>query len=252
MYTINVSSLTGNTITLEFVRKDLTIAEFKQAVCAGHGGFILPCVQRLIYNGKQVEDHKTLESYLSVHPSNEPILIHLVLRLAGGVGLFPPVLTSFPYEERLRDICVNGRRWENTPVPKVAENRHMAMQWFPEGIHNKPPASTELYNKLLKEIRDTPRSVEEVGHDLLIQNGYEKKDGDDFYLKKYEKNQWKFVVRPRVTLAKLLLKKIDECGYECAYEWTNECSNNECSNNECSNEWANKEWTNEWTLAQEM
>jgi hypothetical protein len=244
MYTINVSSLTGNTITLEFVRKDLTIAEFKQAVCAGHGGFILPCVQRLIYNRKQLEDHKTLESYLSVHPSNEPILIHLVLRLAGGVGLFPPVLTSFPYEERLRDICVNGRRWENTPIPKVAENRHMAMQWFPEGIHNKPPASTQLYNKLLKEIRDTPRSVEEVGHDLLIQNGYEKKDGDDFYLKKYEKEpQWEFVVRPRATLAKLLLrKKIDESVYECAYE---------CAY-ERTNEWTNNEWTNEWSLAPEM
>jgi hypothetical protein len=171
-------------------------------------------------------------------------LIHLVLRLAGGVGLFPPVLTSFPYEERLRDICVNGRRWENTPIPKVSENRHMAMQWFPEGIHNKPPASTELYNKLLKEIRDTPRSVEEVGHDLLIQNGYEKKDGDDFYLKKYEKKyekepQWEFVVRPRATLAKLLLrKKIDESVYE--------------RTNECAYEWTNKEWTNEWSLAPEM
>jgi hypothetical protein len=159
-----------------------------------------------------------------VHPSNEPILILLVLRLAGRFGLFPPILTSFPYEERLRYICVNGRRWEDIPSPKVDKNINIGLQWFPEGFH-KPPAPTELYNQLLmdiRDIRDSDKSVEEVGHNLLIKNGYEKKDGDDFYSKKCEKNQ---------CVVKLLRKKAFVRYNEWCNEWPTEWPKGSCKIN---------------------
>ena len=73
MYTISVSSLTGHTITLEFVEKYLFVSEFKKAVSAGYGGFLLTCDQRLIYKGKQLEDCRTLESYLEA----EQVQCHL-------------------------------------------------------------------------------------------------------------------------------------------------------------------------------
>ena len=190
MYTISVSSLTGHTITLEFVEKYLFVSEFKKAVSAGYGGFLLTCDQRLIYKGKQLEDCRTLESYLDNHPIGEPILIHLVQRLRGGTSPMPPVEKTFLYEKNVRNICVGGRRWENRPAAEVPDSRQV--QWYPQGLH-RPPASKKLYAQLLKDIHNTPVSVEEAAHDLLIKDGYSR-EIDGWYYKEPVKSEKQILI----------------------------------------------------------
>jgi len=173
MLTITVKTLTGHSNTFECVDPSLTVGRFKVAVAAGNRGFLLPCVQRLIYKGKQLEDHQPLNFY----PLEAPILIHLVLRQAGGSWYMPPILSSFPHEKDIRSICVNGQHWWDVPLPEPQENRMTG--WFPEGIH-EDPAPIELYRQLITDIRDTPLTVEEVGHRILTEYGYVKRE-DDWY-----------------------------------------------------------------------
>ena len=210
MYTISVSSLTGNTLTFEFVNKNITISDFKKVVSAGHSGFILTSAQRLIYKGKQLEDHQILEYYLAIHPIGEPILIHLVLRMSGGTSPMPPIESSFPHQENMRTICVSGRHWVDRPIPEVP--KVPKLNWYPQGLHNKP-ASKELYQELLKDIRDTPRSVEEVGHDLLIKDGYIIKE-DGWYYKapvKVDKSEKQILIDSLIQQLSDLLYDDVEC-----------------------------------------
>jgi hypothetical protein len=172
-FTITVTCLNGESRTFEKVGCGLTVKKFKKAVCAGFNGYIVPSRQRLILKGKQLEDDRTLDSY----DLQEPILFHLVLRMYGGCGPFPEVDTSFPHEKDLRDICVNGKHWGDIPAPEPRVTRFQ--NWNPMSIHEKP-VRIELYQQLLCEIRDTPLSVEEVGHRILTQNGYVKRQ-DGFY-----------------------------------------------------------------------
>jgi hypothetical protein len=59
-------------------------------------------------------------------------------------------------------------------------NQRGLTSWFPESIH-RPPVEHVLYQQLLHEIRDTSKTVEEVGHDILTTNGYMKQD-DGWYV----------------------------------------------------------------------
>ena len=171
--TITVKSLTGNMLFLEMVEPDTTVGDFKKAVCAGFGGNILPCRQRLIWNGKQLEDHRQLDSYAL----EAPILIHMVLRMFGGTCWLPEIETTYPHQANLRNICVNGRHWWDIPAPKPITSR--CHNWFPEGIHEEP-APIELYGQLIQEIRNTSKTVEQVGHFILTEYGYVKQH-DGFY-----------------------------------------------------------------------
>lgn len=162
--TITVTNTYGHSMTFERVDKYMSVQELKKAVCAGQGGLIHPHIQRLVYKGKQLDDTRILESY----QMEQPILLHLVLRLVGGNGPFPFIDTSFPHEAILRDICVYGRHWWDIPAPDA---KWVCKKWYPEGIHS-PPASDDIYQQLLNECRDTPRSIEEVGHEILERNGY--------------------------------------------------------------------------------
>jgi hypothetical protein len=173
MLTITVTLFSGQSHTFEMVPSDITVAETKIAICAGFGGTILPCKQRLIWNGKQLEDKRTLDSY----PFEAPIKIHLCLRLAGGCSWVPDIGTTFPHQEKLRNICVDGSHWWNikTPEPVIVRFHN----WFPEGIH-EPPAPIELYRQLIQDIRDTPLGIEEVAHRILTEYGYVRRY-DGFY-----------------------------------------------------------------------
>jgi len=164
MITITVTDTSGHSMTFERVDEYMSVNDFKKAVCAGQGGLIHPTIQRLVYNGKQLDDTRTLESY----QMEQPILLHLVLRLVGGNGPFPFIDTSFPHEAILRDVCVFGRHWWDIPAPDA---KMVYKKWYPEGIHS-PPATDEIFQELLNEFRDTPRSMEEVGHEILVRNGY--------------------------------------------------------------------------------
>lgn len=171
--TITVTFLTGPSHTFEMVEPDTLVADFKIAICAGYGGTIIPCKQRLIWNGKQLEDHRTLDSY----PLEAPIKMYLVLRLAGGGSPFPEIGTTFPHQANLRQICVDGLHWWAIPAPEPVTSRFQ--NWFPETRHGEP-APIDLYRQLIQKIRNTPLSMEQVGHRLLTEYGYVRQY-DGFY-----------------------------------------------------------------------
>ena len=74
---IYVKSLQGNTISIDF-RDNLTVSEIKNHI---HSELQIPVdQQRLIYQGKQLEDGQTLADYgIGVNST-----IHVVLRVKGG------------------------------------------------------------------------------------------------------------------------------------------------------------------------
>lgn len=72
-----VKTLTGQSIPIDY-RADLTIAELKNEVSSREGVPVQQ--QRLIFQGKQLENDSTLEDY-NIQPSNT---IHLVLHVKGG------------------------------------------------------------------------------------------------------------------------------------------------------------------------
>jgi Ubiquitin family len=72
-----VKTLTGDTLAVDY-RADLTIAELKNTI---HSERQIPVdQQRLIFQGKQLEDAQTLSDY-NIAPQNT---LHLVLRVKGG------------------------------------------------------------------------------------------------------------------------------------------------------------------------
>ena len=86
---IFVKTLTGKTVTLD-VKSNETIENLKLQFQAKEG--TPPDQQRMIFAGKQIEDHRTLADYAIPHQA----IIHLVLRLRGMISTFTSSDTSDP------------------------------------------------------------------------------------------------------------------------------------------------------------
>ncbi len=90
-----VKTLTGTTVNLNcnIIDDNIMVVDVKQYIQYSEG--IPPDQQRLIFDGKQLEDNRTLNSYNITTESN----LHLVLRLRGGMlnevsgknGSFDPI-----------------------------------------------------------------------------------------------------------------------------------------------------------------
>ncbi|PKY50906.1 ubiquitin-like protein [Rhizophagus irregularis] len=94
---------TGNSKSM-FVDPSTTVLEFKNVICEKFGTDIK--MMRLIFNGKQLNDEKTLTSY----NIQKGCTIQVLSKVVGGYdfNVIRPDLLNPSYDYDFRDICDNG------------------------------------------------------------------------------------------------------------------------------------------------
>ena len=157
-FEIYVKTLTGKTLTL-VVNKVTPIFQVKEMICAREG--ISIDQQRMVFAGKQLENHLLVGSYDIASEST----VHLILRLRGGDG--PPSPPSEPPTSETT-LCDQDREEEQPQEPQAWHDEKEGPATVEEEDYTLLPSLLDRLLEALDEDSAVRPTILKVAPDWLL------------------------------------------------------------------------------------